>query len=131
MHIDITDFVNAACPQDYSASRLDFGQYAGWITWNHAIEDSPDYFMLDDDDKREAFRDFVRSAGAWSDEEIRTWSDIELNALLIQWVSGDLREIDYSGDWTDDDWRDYESDDSICHRIWRGDDGRIYFYIGD
>ena len=92
MDINITSFFNNAAPMDYSASVAEIGRDAGLSTWQAANEDSPDYFMLDTDEKREAFRNHVKGFGAWSDEEIAAWSDVELNALFIQLVSGDMRE---------------------------------------
>ena len=37
-------------------------------------------------------RDFARSSGGWSADEIAAWPDEELNALFLQWVAGDTRE---------------------------------------
>jgi hypothetical protein len=130
MEIDITEFFRNAAPRDYSASAAELGQDAGRITWNHAIEDSPDYMLIDSDEKREAFRAFVDGFGAWSAEEIAAWSDIELNALCLQWIAGDMREGGMRADWSADDWKEYESDDSISHNIFLADDGKVYFYIG-
>ena len=92
MEINITKFFNNAAPMDYSASIAEIGDDAGPATWRAANEDSEDYFMLDTDEKRDAFRNHVKGFGAWSDDEIAVWSDIELNALFIQMVSGDMRE---------------------------------------
>ena len=112
MEINITRFYNEAAPMDYSASRAEIGQDAGPSTWRAACEDAPDYNMLDTDDKRDAFRRFVKGFGAWSQEEITAWSDIELNALFIQFVSGDMRNN--------------ETD-----RIWDNTDGQVWYDIGD
>lgn len=57
-----------------------------------ACDDSEDYMILDDEEKREAFRAHVKGFGDWTDEEIAAWSDRELNALLLQMISGDIRE---------------------------------------
>lgn len=115
---------------DYSASIAEIGADAGPDTWRAACEDSADYPILDTDDKREAFREFVCSSGGWSREEITAWSDAELNALCIQWIAGDMREAGLSADMTPEQWAEYDSDENICHRIFRGYDGEIYFYIG-
>lgn len=92
MDINITEFFNNAAPMDYSASIAEIGNNAGADTWQAAVDDSEDYFMVDDDEKREAFRKHVKGFGAWSDSEIEAWSDNQLNALFIQMVSGDMRE---------------------------------------
>lgn len=121
--LDITDFFNNAAPMDYSASVAEIGNDAGPSTWRAACEDSPDYFLLDTDEKRDAFRAFVRSSGAWNNEEIAAWSDIELNALCIQWISGDMREGDLHPDMTDSEWKEYEqraNDGQVAGRIYGG-----------
>lgn len=128
MEIDITDFFNQCAPMDYSASCAELGDSAGADTWLAACDDAPEYNMLDTAEKRQAFRDHVAGYGAWSDNEIAGFSDLELNALLIQFIAGDIREADLDG--TATDWEAYEADDSLAHNIGRGDDGRVYYYLG-
>ena len=133
MELDITRFFQEACPMDYSASRAELGQNAGKITWNQAIEDAPEYNILPDDAAREAFRDHVKGFGAWGDDEIAAWSDTELSALCMQMVAGDIREmlgVSSNGEW---DWTEYEQEAEkgrISGNIYRGDDGRVYYYLG-
>ena len=131
MELDITDFFNNAAPADYSASAMELGDNAGRITWGHAVEDAPDYPLLDTDDKREAFRDFIREFGAWDNTEIAAWTDQELTALLIQFISGDMREANL--DPAAPDWTQYEKDAEagrVSSRIFRSAN-RVYFYIGN
>ncbi len=134
VEIDITRFFNEAAPMDYSASVAEIGTDAGPSTWRAACDDSPDYpELLATEDQREAFRGFVRSSGGWTDKEIRQWSDDELRALFIQWISGDMRECGMLPGLTEDEWREIESRQSegrTPSNIYRGDDGRIYFYCG-
>lgn len=112
MEINITRFYNEAAPMDYSASVAEIGPDAGPSTWRAALDDAPDYNMLDTDDKREAFRTYVKSFGAWEDEEIAAWTDLDLNALFIQMVSGDMRNNE-------------------AERIFVGDDKQVYYSIGE
>jgi hypothetical protein len=134
MDIDITDFFNTAAPMDYSASVAEIGCNAGADTWRAACEDSADYMLLDTDEKRDAFRDYAASFGAWDREEIAAWSDTELNALLIQMISGDMREFN---DLADGDWKAWEAlcEDGTCSgRLYGSElstDGRVYFNIGN
>jgi hypothetical protein len=131
MEINITRFFNEASPMDYSASVAEIGSNAGAYTWQAACDDSSDYFMLDDDEKRDAFRLFVKESSGWTEEEIKEWSDIELNALFIQWVAGDIREC---FEWDCDDiWANYaelSEAGTVSGNIFRADDGQIYFYLG-
>lgn len=137
MELNITDFFNNAAPRDYSASKMELGDNAGAITWNHAVEDSAEWNFLDTDEKREEFRAYVKTFGAWSDEEISAWSDTELNALLLQLISGDIREVpDMNGpeDW---DWalyQEYAEEGIISGRMYGGCmsvDGQVYYSISE
>lgn len=131
MEINITKFYNEACPKDYSASVAEIGQNAGASTWNAAKEDAPDYNMLDTPEKLEAMRQFALSSGGWDAEEVAAWSDLELNALFIQWVSGDIREC---LEWDCEDiWANYQEMSEagkVPSNLFKGDDGQIYFYLG-
>lgn len=132
MELNITKFYNETAPMDYSASVVEIGNNAGADTWRAACGDSSDYMILNTDDKRQAMRDYVRGFGAWTDEEIDAWSDIELNALLIQCISGDIRESIL-----DDDphaWAEYYEQGEQCivsGRLFSDDNGQIYYSIGD
>lgn len=130
MELDITEFFTNAAPMDYSASAMEFGQDVGAITWRHACEDSPDYMMLDTDEKRDDFRRYAKGFGAWTEEEIAAWSDIELNALCIQMIAGDIREAGLMADSDDTDWQEYENGEN-AHTLWRAADGKIYYSIGE
>lgn len=130
MEIDITDFFNNAAPMDYSASVMEIGRNAGPDTWRAAVEDSPDHMMIDTDDKRESFKAHIRGFGAWDDAEIAAWSDVELNALFLQMVSGDMRDADLHPDMSDEEWGAYEANEQVARNISPGADGRIYYYVG-
>lgn len=132
MDLDITDFFTNAAPRDYSASVAELGRDAGAITWRHACEDVPEYPLLDTEEKREAFRAHAREFGAWSDEEIAQWSDEELTALLLQMISGDIRDTGMEPDTFD--WQAYQEgveEGTYSGRLFRSDDGRIYYLIDD
>ncbi len=132
--LDITDFFKNAAAADYSASRAEYGENAARITWSNALR--AEWQLLKTNEQREAFRGFVRSSGGWSAEEIAAWDDKELNALCVQWVSGDIREVPgvSEGDWTDEEWKIYEECaqcGAVSSRLYRADDGAVYFYIGE
>jgi len=114
MELNITRFCNEAAPMDYSASVAEIGANAGADTWRAACEDAPDWNLLDTDDKRQAFRDHIRGFGAWDAAEIAAMTDLHLNALLIQFIAGDIRNNDDAG------------------RIYRDvPSGQVFYYIGD
>ena len=74
---------------NFSASAYEMGENAGRITWNNA-KDGPQ--LLTNDDQREAFKEWLTEFGAWDESEREAMTDQELNALLVQFVSGDIRE---------------------------------------
>lgn len=136
MELNITRLFREIAPMDYSASVAEIGRNAGPDTWRAACDDANDWQPLDDDEKREAFRVFVRDSGGWSGAEIAAWSDTELNALCLQWIAGDMREpvgFELGPDTTDDQWADYQKQceaGQAAGRIFKGTDGEIYFYCG-
>lgn len=133
MELNITKFVQNAAPRDYCASVAEIGNNAGAYTWRAACDDAPDWNFLDSDDKRTEFREWISTFGAWSDDEIAAWSDVELNALCIQMISGSMRECDIGADMSAEDWARVESMQergNVSSDIYRSDDGQIYFYAG-
>lgn len=139
MQLDITALADTVAFR-FSASRAELGQNAGQITWNNNREVAakpPACDLLDTEEKRDAFRDFVRESGGWTREEIAAWSDAELTALCHQWIMGDIREAgaDSLGDI---DWREYRRDSEagrISSRLWytgrKGPRRKYFFCIGN
>lgn len=130
MELKITRLFKTINPKYYSASHAELGQDAGAITWNNAIDAAP-ALLKTSNDLRE-FRDYMNGFGAWSDAEIKAWSKRECNALLLQLISGDMREADL--DTKAPDWVKYQADSEagrIGGNMYPGIDGEIYYYIGD
>ncbi len=136
MEIDITHFIKTADPCEFSASRAELGDNAGKITWDNARREGAESPLLPED-ATDAFNAWVREFGAWEKEEIESWDAIERNALLIQLISGDLRQLE-SLCYSDDgeygiDWGKAEelaNEGTIAGNIYCGGDGRVYFYMG-
>lgn len=133
MEINITAFFSDADPRDYSASVAEIGQHAARDTWRAACEAAPDYQLLNTEEERAAFRDHVQRFGAWEPEEVAAWTSVELTALFIQMIAGDMR--DAGGEpGAAYDWDDYEARAAageINGRMFKGTDGAIYYYIGE
>lgn len=130
MELDITDFYNYADAAEYAASRAELGDDAARITWRNAKDAHAEHNLLDTEEKKDAARDFLRGFGAWDEDEIAAWDDAELNALVIQFIAGDIRERDSLAD----SWEAYEalaSDGQASGRLYECRDGRVYYYIGE
>lgn len=95
MEIDITNFVRTAETHEFSASRAELGDNAGKITWAkaNAVAEAGNTRWITDE-TRDEFEAWVKEFGAWSRDEIKAWSLDECNALLIQFISGDLNELE-------------------------------------
>jgi hypothetical protein len=133
MELDITDFFNNVAPSDYSASGAEIGERAGEITWGNACSDSRIFMLLDTPDKKEAFIDCIVGFGAWTEDELKAYSEIELNALCIQFISSEMRDtvgFDMGSDTTPEQWSDYQSQAEhglISGSLFKTDDNKIYF----
>ena len=132
MEIDITTLSEMNC-FTLSHSIAEGGQNAGKNTWNASKKEAENTTLLNTPEKLQAMRDFARESGGWNKEEITEWSDNELNALFLQWISGDVREL--GADSLDEiDWEEAEEmqrEGQAPSNIFKGDDGKIYFYIGN
>ena len=129
MEIDITDFFKTMDAPQLSGSRLELGQNAGQITWNNSLAASKDKPLLDDEDKLEAFRVWLKPWGGWDDAEIAAMTPHELNALFVQWIAGDVREAGL--DTKDPDWAEYEAgcEAGQYSSSLFGNDGKVYFTL--
>lgn len=124
---------SAFVPFDCSNNRATLGDNAGALTGNASCETAAQITLLDTDEKRQEFRDYVAEFGAWTDDEIAAWSDTELNALLLQMIAGDVREAFGDTDCSQWDWEEYEKDSQagrISSNLSHGDNGQVYYYIG-
>lgn len=131
MDINITAyFTNDLAPMDFSASVAEIGNNAGRDTWSAAIEESADLDLLDTEEKRIAARAYFQTFGAWDSEEVNAWTNTELNALLIQCISGDIREASEYLEQSPVNWAGYAADENKGGNMYQGTDNEIYYYMG-
>ena len=139
MQININSLLSAPAfvPFDLSNNRATLGDNAGKITWDASKECATDEetpSLLDTEEKRDAFRSFVRGFGAWDDEEVAAWDDSELYALFLQWIACDIREA--FGDASPDewDWMEHQQDAKagrVSSRLWRDEVGAVFFDLSN
>lgn len=90
--IDVTHLVTSEDCSEFSSSIAERGQNAGPETWANAVafvKEKP----LAKPENQSDLRDWIREFGAWDDEEIAAMTDDDTNALLLQFVAGDIREM--------------------------------------
>lgn len=134
--LKITRFITEADPFEFAASRAERGQNAGAETWSNAKAEAAERPLLSPEEIDQV-RDYFGTFGAWDAEERAAWSADDVNALLIQFISGDLREAQSlcPGDGPGDvDWKRYEK---LAHKgtvsgiMGEGTDGEIYIYLSN
>lgn len=131
MEIDITTLaeMNAF---DLSHSVAEGGENAMHNTWKNSKAESDRHPILNTPEKLQAMREFAASSGGWTREEIAEWPDSEVNALFLQWVAGDCRELGADSlaeiDW--DEAEELQSEGQAPSNMFKGTDGKIYFYLG-
>lgn len=135
MEIDVTNFFKNAEACEFSASRAELGDDASRITWSNARREAAETPLLTTDDELQALRDHVQSMGFGDD--VQAYGAEECNALFIQLVSGDMRELESlcMGDDGEIDWTEAHSlteEGTIGGNLYRGDGfGRIFYYLGN
>ena len=125
MELNVTSIV---CYNGYRGpvvgSCAELGDNASQIAWNGA-KDVAEHStpILGTEEKKQEFRDHIKDYGAWTIDEINSWSDVELEALLIQDVQNTMREIP-------DDSFDYNYPEEIPDTFWEmlteDKTGRLY-----
>ena len=135
MEINITSLLETDL-FPFSHSRHEGGQDAGRNTWNAAKDEAGSAPLLQTPEQLQSLRDYVRGFGAWDAGEIEGWDAVECNALFLQLVAGDVREAG----WDSLDEAEWEEGSLVnsrtgeraeAGRIYRGDDGNLYFYLGE
>jgi hypothetical protein len=91
MEIDISSLLETDL-FPLSHSRAEGGENAGENTWQASLDHAEETALLDTPEKFQAIRDFARSSGGWTQEEIDAWTPQEVNALFLQWIAGDCRQ---------------------------------------
>lgn len=128
MEINITSLLSEDLFQ-YSHSRMEGGENAGETTWKAAL-DGPRPLLSTPEEIQQA-KDYFKATGGWTKEEIAEWGENEVQALFLQFIAGDVREMGFDSldEMTDRDWIDYEADENKSHNIYRSG-AEIFFYLG-
>jgi hypothetical protein len=79
-------------PYYMSGSVCNLGSNAARITWENSLSAS-DGELLTSDEACQDTRDWIRSFGSWSDDEINSWTQTELEALILQHSASEINEI--------------------------------------
>jgi hypothetical protein len=132
MEIKITALLEMNC-FTLSHSRAEGGENAGNNTWKASQSKAQEIKLLDTPEKLQAMRDFARSSGGWDQEEVTAWNENEVNALFLQWISGDCRELG-ADSLQDIDWQEAEESQlagQAPSNLFRSESGEIFFYLGN
>ncbi len=134
MEINVTRIMEDHDLESYSDSVFNSGlSNIGQVTWRNAcqaIEDLDEPLVTEA--QQDDLRDWIGDFGAWSSEEIAAMSDVETQALLLQFVAGDGQA--YLRAEEDDRVEEYQ--ESEGGRLYKCDVeglpefGEWFFYVG-
>ncbi len=128
IEIDVTVYVEDHDCSLYSDSVFNSGlQNIGEITWRNACQQVTDEPLVTAEQQAE-LRDWLAGFGAWDREEIAAMTDVETNAMLLQFVAGDVQEmLDYD---TDEGYRAACEYGTCSGRLYKSSD-RWYFLVSN
>ncbi len=111
-----------------SGSVLTHGPDAAIVTWNNAKDYAKSHPLIKTEDEKLLAKRYLEDFGAWDNQEMDTWSDIELNALIIQLIAGDLQE--YATFESHEEWQNAAEQGQVSGNIFIGNDNQLYYYLG-
>lgn len=120
-HIDITKWWQQATPaalRGISGSIAEHGPYAGQITWANACASAA---LIDPLTPEQAWdlREYYQTFGAWDREEIDSWPEPYLRAMLAQEIAESARLWDLSCLTTKADWPTMSDDGTMPRPEWQ------------
>lgn len=131
MDLNITQLADVPCFA-FSHSAAEGGRDAGRNTWQSAMAGPRP--LLSTPEEFQTVRDYFRAFGAWDDQEIAAWSENEIQALLLQFIAGEVRDSPAIGGGQADclseiDWEEFQLQSeagSVSGNLFRGDAGKYY-----
>lgn len=128
MEIDITEMIeNKDDMCMLSGSVMELGCTAGEVTWRNSKAYAANHVYLKTSEEIQEAKDYFGAFGAWDDEEREAWSDKEVNALLIQYIAGDMREME--GYETEEEYFADQIECTVSSNIFKTEDGRYFFSL--
>lgn len=93
--LDVTRYVLEEDCSEFSASVFERGDNVGQETWEAALREvrGREPSLLTEEQVSET-RVWLRGFGAWTQEEIDAYGPDEVEALLLQFIAGDIREME-------------------------------------
>lgn len=116
--IDVSLLDNEDCGL-LSGSAFELGDDAGKITWRNCLALAAEHPLVTDENRQD-IRDHFAGYGAWEREEIETWNDAALSAMVWQEGAAGVRELD-----------EHNVEDGRVHAEANEDGSRkLYLYLG-
>jgi len=129
MEINITHMINDRESMfSLSGSVMEHGEHAGAITWNASKNYSKKYPLLKSEEIKPA-RKYLKTFGVWTEYEINSWPDDEVQALITQFVAGGIRELPNFDSL--EELKDFLETDENYTTIFFATDNEFYIYLGE
>ena len=132
MEINITHMVDDLHHMPcLSGSIMELGANAAEFTWSNSLSYAEDRPLLKTSLEIQFAKRYFETFGAWEHEDISAWSTEETNALLIQLIAGDIREMEGL---TWEQYRRNAEAGQVTGRIFRDEvNGSLqyFYYVGE
>jgi hypothetical protein len=127
IELDVTTLVTDEDCGEFSCSMAESGRDdIGAVTWTAALAFVQEHELFASVDQDE-LRSWLSEWGAWDDEEIAEMSDSETRALLLQFIAGDIREMEGFDDLAE--YRAAQEAGQVSGSLYQGDSGRWFFMV--
>jgi hypothetical protein len=92
LELNITKYFEENDPYYMSGSVSKLGANAACITWENSLAAS-DGELLTSEESCQDTRDWIREFGAWSEDEINSYTKTELEAFILQSAASEINDI--------------------------------------
>lgn len=129
MLIDVTKYVTEIDCSLFSSSIHESGlQNIGEITFNNALNHVVAIEGILKPGQMDEGADYLVSTGGWTQKEIESWGDDEINAVVLQFIAGAVRE--YEKFETYEEYQEAAEEGRASGNLWRNDATWTY-YLGE
>ena len=123
-------------PYYVSNSIANLGENAAEITWNESMRLAESVSLIHDDETHKNLIDCIYEGGDWPREDMESWTRQELNALVFQFITGDMNEAMYQAgiDWQDmtfDQLMEAWPSDREIRKIWERSNFPFFILTND
>ena len=110
-----------------SGSVAELGPNAGILTWENSKRYAEAHPLLKTPEQIEEAKDYFKGFRAGLKRQSATWSDSEVQAIVVQHIAACVREMEHFD--TYEAFKRAAEQGSVSGEVYKGDDGRWYVLL--